>query len=102
MSDSQTTPGPWTIQKMDNGYGYAIMAAKRFICSVAARGAGIRGTSAKAKADANLIAAAPELVEALTKLCLYLKELEQAGYGKCEDNPLFNKAIAALGKAGAI
>lgn len=68
---SKHTPGPWTVEVMENGYGYSIVARNkqnkilRVIGPVAANGAGIKGCSSKAKADARLIAASPELLEAL-------------------------------------
>ena len=48
---------------------------------------------------ARLFAAVPKLLEACVKLCLYLQELENAGYGKCEENPLYVVAMDAIAAA---
>jgi hypothetical protein len=40
-----------------------------------------------------------ELLSAAKTLCLYLEDLEAAGYGRCLDNPIYNRAQAAIAKA---
>lgn len=100
---TETTPTPWLL---DDIFGNIVMNDKdnKVIAYTQTREKYF--TVEECKANAALIVKAvnchAEMVEALTKLCLYLNELEQAGYGKCEDNPLFNKALAVLGRAGAI
>lgn len=66
MAKLKHTPGPWEVCKMDNGYGFQIVSRNPRIYvmgSIAANGAGISGCSGKAKANAQLIAAAPKLLE---------------------------------------
>ena len=80
-SPPKDTPGPWHISKMDNGYGFQILSEKgnRVMGSIANNGAGVMGQSAQAKANANLIATAPELLEMLIKV---RKELHDDGYAR--------------------
>ena len=62
-TDSKWTPGPWEYQEKSDAYTHIVRAAgNRFICSM--------GQSMKPEYEANarLIAAAPEMAEALKAL----------------------------------
>ena len=83
MSEETTyTPSPWQI---DNGEGYSIWGVRidgRLIAQVV-------GDDAESEANAHLIGAAPELLEALMDLLRY-----GMGRGDCRE-----KAQAAVAKA---
>lgn len=58
MSDStRYTPGPWTIEPRKCGFGFWVMTQDKAVCEIM--------HDDKSEADARLIAAAPELLEAL-------------------------------------
>lgn len=64
------TPGPWHINKIGRGYGVFTQDTHQV--------AGIIGlTSERDEANARLIAAAPELLEAAKKLSALLHELHK-------------------------
>lgn len=103
MEDQKHTPGPWKV------YGAAeelvihageerevITIIPRFITSE-----GIGGIKKK-EANANLIAAAPELLEALEELSNEFKSLYSISLMKkyeVEDNDAYRKAISIIKKA---
>jgi hypothetical protein len=58
---SKHTPGPWAYQEDSDAYTHIVRGHNnRFICQLA------QTTSAEIEANARLIAAAPELLEALS------------------------------------
>lgn len=59
------------------------------------------GTSSMDKAIQNafLFANAAELLEVVTDLTAYLRELEEAGFGKVAENSIYLKAINTINKA---
>lgn len=94
------TPGPWQVDFVDGVDGVYAAADKR-ICQV--NEVDIVGWNARfrdeSEANAKLIAAAPELLEALQ---LYLTEDEIArGHGYGIGGEAAHKAIAAITKATA-
>lgn len=58
--NAQHTPGPWTIEK--TSHDTEIVAGKYHICNV---GESVRCSENEAKANARLIASAPDLLAAL-------------------------------------
>jgi hypothetical protein len=63
---SKHTPGPWEATK---GYTPLVMAGETLICTPSARRDGIGGMQlSEVDGNANLIAAAPELLAALERL----------------------------------
>lgn len=61
---SKHTPGPWTLVTAENSPPCIIARGKHDICVMAGA-----GSNEGVMADARLIAAAPELLEALKRLC---------------------------------
>ncbi|MDT3468959.1 hypothetical protein [Stenotrophomonas maltophilia] len=60
---SKHTPGPWAYQEDSDAYTHIVRGPNnRFICQLA------QVTSAEIEANARLIAAAPELLEALERI----------------------------------
>ena len=101
MSEPRWTPGPWqAVKSFDPDFSFAICAQPH----PALRGfthiiAGIRETddAEAAEANARLIAAAPDLLEALRELTI---AAEAAGWDQDRQNlPSLNIARAAISKA---
>lgn len=86
---AQHTPGPWAATKKEIGDFYIEGAAEEDIANVY----GWSGAKAECEANARLIAAAPEMFEALKKAADYMGEM-----GHPDD--LLAEARAALAKAG--
>jgi hypothetical protein len=62
MSDGKHTPGPWRYQEGTDAYTHIVRTGEnRFLCQLA------QDTSGVAEANARLIAAAPELLDAILK-----------------------------------
>jgi hypothetical protein len=80
---SKHTPGPWATDEADHDAPYQdikIKAGKhRTVCTVWIDDAPVRDFNAEQAANARLIAAAPDLLEALTKL-LDMHERCDAGF----------------------
>lgn len=68
---NEHTPGPWTIEPRKCGFGYWVDATNKAICEIM--------HDENADADARLISAAPELLEALQGLNYY----GETGKGFC-------------------
>lgn len=51
------------------------------------------------KANAQLIAAAPQMLDALKRCVRYLDDLDESGYGSKNDNPCYIDAVAAIAAA---
>ena len=86
---SEHTPGPWIVDAL--GYGYDISAPEaRCLITTSSDPKMVWGAIAR-EADARLIAAAPELLEALESL---LAQVEQYGH-----KPECDAARAAIAKA---
>lgn len=68
MSGGKHTPGPWEISRFEHGQA-AIRSDEGYICTA------YMASNGKAKANAHLIAAAPELYEALKSLLWRYREL---------------------------
>lgn len=69
MSEEQFTPGPWEVCPIDDGCGYGIDGANgEAVCFWAAGDEPNNGI--QKGSDAHLIAAAPELYEALADLVI--------------------------------
>lgn len=89
MSESKHTPGPWRIFETDHG-SKIIGIGSEDGAGVADAGFGLwGGDSDEARANARLVAAAPELLEALKYLVMHCKGLD-----RFEGNPI-NEAIRA-------
>lgn len=97
---SKHTPGPWVAHKAEDlhGYNHFVMTPNGFLGYLPKDSEG-GGAQLFIKADAHLIAAAPELLEALIRL---EAELVEDKYGECyEPSPFENLALAraAIAKA---
>lgn len=95
MSNAQTTaytPGPWHVA--DGGTSFYPLSVRAYNTEIVS----FHSWDAKAKANAKLIAVAPELVDALSKLLL------QAGHLEHNDpaNYDFSYARMVLAAAGAV
>ncbi len=93
------TPGPWSTDEAEHDEPYQdinIRAGSRPICRVWKDDAPVRDYNAEQDADAKLIAAAPDLLEALEDLLQTMEQHEQLAGGACiyGDN-----ARAAIAKA---
>ena len=93
---SEYTPGPWTVEEYGEDDCPALVIHKDTesrVCFMATPGS--HGDPAKIEADARLIAAAPDLLEALRDL---VSEWDDG-----LDDPFWNAARAAIAKAtGAV
>ena len=87
MSESKHTPGPW-VDLCDNGYTIAVVPAGRHgnICAFA---------TPPSPANARLIAAAPDLLEALQLVCATMGQSNDWR----DDSQMARKARAAIAKA---
>lgn len=103
MSAAQFTPGPWKIVSYGDGDNLVICEQDDTwrICFMATPG-GSPGAMAKIEANARLIAAAPELYEALALFVAEYVELVESGDAGFWDAEKESKVIiarAALAKA---
>lgn len=66
MTKTKFTPGPWRYQEKSDAYTHIVRTShpERFLCQLA------QDTSGEAEANARLIAAAPELFQALSEIKL--------------------------------
>ncbi|HHB9079497.1 TPA: hypothetical protein ACN7S2_005293 [Klebsiella pneumoniae] len=94
MNEFKGTPGSWEVE--DNGYFYDINAVRGTVgnvCSSASWFDNDEHRGPVAMANAQLIAAAPELLEALQNM------VEAYQYEASIDNPALLSARAAIAKA---
>lgn len=93
MTETKFTPGPWDVEEMPSGR-VTVTAGQFFIC-------GDENSYGVIDANAHLIAAAPELYEALETAIEEIKHLRKlAGdNGAMIDDTDFVEGIAALSKA---
>lgn len=84
MSDTTHTPGPWTVSQPSGNY---ITAPTGGIAAL---------TYGATKADAHLIAAAPDLLAALENLTVLFDRIDRSG---ATNKAAYNDAIAAITKA---
>jgi hypothetical protein len=90
------TPGPWSVGEWDDRTnGWSINAPSGIASAL------YLGGTAPAKANARLIAAAPELLAALEEITRYYSALRHA-YPGSGDELVEQKAIAAIKKAGGV
>lgn len=100
MSEAKHTPGPWRVSERGERTPYTE------ICVINAPGGEVEiitdNESSDTIADARLIAAAPEMYEALTAM-LHRFEIYCGGpdnpYGGHTDGELLNRARSAIAKA---
>jgi hypothetical protein len=91
MNETKWTQGPWSTNWQDNGTevfgadGYWLMSMKRI--------------TEELKANARLIAAAPELYEALEECKRVLSDLQSTQLEGTRTRAAWEKARAALAKA---
>ncbi|MBR8343044.1 hypothetical protein KDX40_04740 [Burkholderia ambifaria] len=71
MSDSKFTPGPWVVEKLGVGDPYLVHDGSQYKAAVAVTATGNFGCD-KSIANARLIAAAPELLEACKAFADYM------------------------------
>jgi len=91
------TPGPWKIDQR-TVYALDVYGVNRFYASVH----GVHTPTAEIEANARLIAAAPNLLEALEELFSSYKQLADsgdAGNWSVEELPEGVKALAAIDRA---
>lgn len=89
MSAAQHTPGPWSVSKIDDRAAFNIFTPSQCSALLTLEPGKYNGADPRVsnvEADARLIAAAPELLEAL-QLCydhcrLYHPEVEENNVGK--------------------
>lgn len=93
MNEFKGTPGPWEVE--DNGYFYDINAVRGTVgnvCSSASWFDNDEHRGPVAMANAQLIAAAPELLEALEMLVVFTTPTKR-------NATALSKAYAAIAKA---
>ena len=97
MTQTQHTPGPWSYNRAEGGYqGHFISTGDCIICDLpdAEDFLAVKRAAPQTEANARLIAAAPDMLEAL-RLCeraLEERDAEQETYAA-------KKARAAIAKA---
>ena len=94
---SKHTPGPWATDQKEHDEPHQnirVQAGKRGICLVWMDDAPVRDYNAEQRANARLIAAAPDLLEALKAMLTNWEE--DSAYG----SDAADKARAAIAKAG--
>lgn len=99
MQEFKGTPGPWCVNTI--GKHWNNPALVHLEVTFGTDGECICDTVYR-REDADLIAAAPELLESLQELFAHYKELADsgdAGNWKLEDEPVGKKAMAAIDKA---
>lgn len=100
MSEVKHTPGPWKAHRTVSGdYQIRFGGKGGWLAEVFDDDEPVEG---RTEADARLIAAAPEMLEALQELFLSYKSLADsgdAGTWRIEDFPEGKKALAAIAKA---
>jgi len=89
MSKTKFTPGPWKSCKSHYGKGYRYVQL----------GEEDYTTTEMLPDDAYLVAAAPELYEALEELCRYAEDSDGCQYGTLSTKLVKDIAKAALAKA---
>jgi hypothetical protein len=100
MNKSNHTPGPWIrVDQHPVSYTAVIVAPSGEICSLV--GGYVHARLAEREANARLIAAAPELLEALEAILELEGEAVDCNlYGTGEtERQVFNQARAAISKA---
>lgn len=105
MGESKHTPGPWIATASDNGE-WGIDAASGWGIATVAGSAGDGPGNDESDANARLIAAAPELLEALEHLVDQGEKQRKAAVFGGSLHPFdmkgaLKKAVDALAKAGA-
>lgn len=91
MSETKWTPGPWTPQKLRNGQQVVLCESGFPVCRIS------RWAKESDAAEARLIAAAPDLYDALSDAIEVLALHVQEGDGIA--SPVMDNARAALAKA---
>lgn len=91
MSEQKYTPGPWSIDGPSMGFASLYNADGKFVFALAAPTAEDRIPKREVEANAALIAAAPELLEA----CIAMRD----HYGQDEFVKACDKMEAAIRKA---
>lgn len=92
------TPGPWVIGRSGHGRPYQVETAGG-LC-ITKWGGISRPASAEGEANAQLIAAAPELLDALESLkCELILSDVDMDYIESHFRPWLDKAAAAIAKA---
>ena len=99
-TETKFTPGPWEWRK-SAWFGYSALINPSLNCDVLLAGGENDGDSPitwlgeeMSQCDAHLIAAAPDLYEALEKALAELKAYELAASGEDYNNPKINSALA--------
>lgn len=99
-TQTQHTPGPWSL---DASWEKNEITAGKF--HIAEVGESVRFSEPEARANARLISAAPELLEALKALLAHEGEIEYSGIGTESDSDALEEAKkaakAAIAKATA-
>ena len=99
MSEFKGTQGPWIYQdKRPSCEGFSIFSGSQFVAFV-----GDTDGLTAAEVNAHLIAAAPDLLEALEKTLLLIECADETGYvediGFISKDAITREVIAAIAKA---
>jgi hypothetical protein len=91
MNHGKHTPGPWAYQEQSDAYTHIVRGPDNlFICQLS------QTTSSEIEANTRLIAAAPELLQALQLVeCVYRKNCVNEG----EPSSVLDSMQAAIAKA---
>lgn len=102
MSEVKHTPGPWHQTRKHPRQISDTRGFKIAKCLTTTKGANFEMTPAEAEANARLIAAAPDMLEALegfVEMYVDFAESGDAGFFDAEETPQVIKARAAIAKA---
>ena len=97
MSNQQHTPGPWKVVKTENKHRHVIYSCVCKVTEINTENSFHDGIGlGEGIANARLIAAAPELLEALRHMIYAVEDLT---HGDAEDIMAVKEARAAIAKA---
>ena len=98
---SKSTPGPWRVRRASDGRPYQIETDEPVPVAITSWGGILRRASSEGEANARLIAAAPDMLEALRALLAlpgmgYTRRIRGQNEKFCD---VFDAAHAAIAKA---
>jgi hypothetical protein len=97
MSETKFTPGPWFVKRQNpsptTGEWMIVGSKPGYLAEIRNCGSG------DVQANANLIAAAPDMYDALKELCRYADDSNDCQYGTLSTRLVKDIAEAALTKA---
>lgn len=101
---SKHTPGPWILGNRTDGGCWRVLDAPLWdaFAKVVIKMTDDNGDSEQGLANARLIASAPDLLASLKEMAADMKALADsgdAGFWDAEEQPIYQRAMAAIAKA---